>query len=85
MGTLARDTARSAEKAQLEVLKTLPAWRKLELLDEACRTTRTVMMAGLHSRFPEVPEAEIRRMLMDLLLGEEIAERVWGRRAHSDP
>ena len=84
MGTLARDTEKSAEKAQLEVLKALPAWKKLELLDEACQTTRTVMMAGLRSRFPEAPEAEIRRKLMDLLVGEEIAERVWGRRAQSD-
>ena len=84
MGILARDTVRSAEKAQVEVLKTLPAWKKLKLLDEMCQTTRTVMMAGLRSRFPEVPEAEIQRMLMDLLLGKETAERIWGPRVQSD-
>jgi hypothetical protein len=84
MGILARDTVRSAEKVQVEVLKTLPAWKRLKLLDETCQTTRTVMMAGLRSRFPEVPEAEIQRMLMDLLLGKETAERIWGPRVRSD-
>jgi hypothetical protein len=84
MGTLARDTERSAEKAQLEVLRTFPAWKKLKLLNEACQATRTVMIAGLRSRFPDSPDPGIHRLLMDLLFGEETAKRVWGPRAQSD-
>jgi dsRNA-specific ribonuclease len=83
MGILARDTDRSAERAQIEVLKSLPAWKKLELLGDACRTTRSVVIAGLRSRFPDVSDAALHRMLMDLVVGEETAKRVWGPRAES--
>jgi hypothetical protein len=83
MGILAPDTERSAEKVQLEILRALPAWKKLKLLDEACQATRAMMLAGLRSRHPKSHEEEIQRMLMDLLVGEETANRVWGPRARS--
>jgi hypothetical protein len=84
MGTLARDTERSAEDTQIAIFRSFPAWKKLELLDDACKTTRTVMMAGLRSRFPDYPEAILHRMLMDLLVGEETAKRVWGPRVQTN-
>ena len=71
MGTLARDTEPAAEMALIAVMKALPAWRKLELLDDACETTRALVLAGLRKRFPAVSEKELHRMLMDRLgLGE---------------
>jgi hypothetical protein len=85
MGTLARDTDTSAEIVLIAVMKALPAWRKLELLDDACETTRALVLAGLRKRFPAISEKELHRMLMDRLLGEEIAERVWGRRVDCSP
>ena len=85
MGILARDSDESAERAQIAILKALPTWKRLELLDDACTTTRTVVMAGLRSRFPELSDAARHRMLMDLLVGEETAERIWGPRAQSGP
>jgi hypothetical protein len=78
MGTLARDTEASAQRAQIEILRSLPAWRKLELLADCCETNRSLMLAGLRSRFPDATEAELHRMLMDLLWGEEEAVRIWG-------
>ncbi len=79
MGTLSRDTTGAAEKAQIEILRSLPAWRKLELLGDAGEANRRLMMAGLRSRFPEASEEELHRLLMDLLWGEETATRIWGR------
>ena len=84
MGTLARDTDTSAEMELIAVMRTLPAWRKLELLDEACETTRALVLAGLRRRYPAISEKELHRILMDRLVGEEIAERVWGRRVQSN-
>ena len=78
MGTLARDTESSAQRAQIEILRSLPAWRKLELLADCCETNRSLMLAGLRSRFPDASESELHRMLMDLLWGKEEAARVWG-------
>jgi hypothetical protein len=81
MGILARDTEKSAELAQLAVLRELPAWRKLELLDAACETTRAVVLAGIRSRFPELSDVDLHRMLMDVFVGEEDGERIWGPRS----
>ena len=79
MVTLARDTSEAAERLQIEVLRALPAWRKLELLCDACETNRALLVAGLRSRFPKASDAEVHRLLMDLLVGEQTAARVWGR------
>lgn len=79
MGTLARDTEGSAQRVQIEILRALPAWRKLELLADCCETNRSLMLAGLRSRFPNASDSELHRMLMDLLWGEELAARIWGR------
>lgn len=78
MGRLTRDTDERAEEAQIAVLRALPAWRKLELLCDACDTNRALMLAGLRSRFSELSEAELHRKLMDLLFGKDMAEKIWG-------
>lgn len=78
MGTLASDTDVQSEEAQISVLRTFPAWRKLELLGDACDTNRALMMAGLRARFSELSEVELHRKLMELLVGSEMAEKIWG-------
>jgi hypothetical protein len=78
MATLSRDTDREAERVLVEIMKALPAWKKLALLDDACATARTLALAGLRARHPEATDAALHRMLMGLLLGDEIAARVWG-------
>jgi len=78
MGTLSRDTNREAERVLVEIMKALPSWKKLALLDDACSTSRALALAGLRARHPEASEAALHRMLMGLLLGEEIATRIWG-------
>ena len=76
MGPLARDTHRAAEDAQIEILRTLPPWRKLELLADCCESNRALLEAGLRSRFPDSSDAEIERMLLELILGDETAARI---------
>ncbi len=82
MGILARDTGESAERVQIAMLKALPVWQRMKLLDDACATTRSVVLAGLRSRFPDFSDSDLHRMLMDVLVGEETAERIWGPRAN---
>jgi hypothetical protein len=76
MNPLARDTHPRAQDAQIAILRTLPAWRKLELLADCCESNRALMEAGLRSRFPNANDAEIQRMLLELVLGEEAAARI---------
>ncbi|HXK43960.1 MAG TPA: hypothetical protein PKV82_14160 [Anaerolineae bacterium] len=41
-------------------------------------TARALALSGLHARYPQAGEAELRRRLADLLLGAELAARVYG-------
>ncbi len=56
----------------------MPAWRKVELISDAIKTSYVLALAGLRDRFPTAGDEEIRRRLMDLMLGEELAARVYG-------
>ncbi len=76
--TLSPDTDPEAEAVQLEIFRRMPAWRKIELVFEANAMSRSLAMAGLRSRHPQAGPEEIRRRLMDLLLGEELAARAYG-------
>lgn len=78
--TLSADTDPAAERVQLEILGRMPAWRKAELVSGAIRTSRALALAGLRRRHPEASPAELDRLLMDLLLGDELARRVYGPR-----
>lgn len=65
----------------LEILRAMPAWRRLELVDDACETARHLALAGLRSRHPEAGTTALERMLKDVLLGDDLAARVYGPRS----
>jgi len=78
MTTLSPDTHPEIERLQIERLRQMPAWRKLALVGEMNQTVRTLALAGLRQRHPNDTPAQRRRRLADLLLGTELAARVYG-------
>ena len=50
----------------------------IELVDDAIRTSRHLAMMGLRSRHPGESIERLRRRLCGLVLGEELAARVYG-------
>ena len=78
MALLSEDTAPEIERMQLELLREMPGWRKVELVGEMYRTVRTMALAGLRERHPLDSPERIRRRLADLMLGPELATRVYG-------
>lgn len=83
--TLSQDTSPEAEAVQIEIYRRMPMGRKLELVEEANRTARTLALAGLRIRYPEASPEELHRRLMDLLLGEELAAAVYGPLVTGEP
>ena len=75
------DTRPEVEAAQIEMLRHTPAWRKFELLGQLNEAVRALAMSGLRQRNPDADPQMLRRMLADLLLGEELAARVYGERS----
>ena len=77
---LSPDTERAAEKAQIDVYRRMPAWRKLQLVEDANRTSRLLSMTGLRRRFSEASDEELGDQLLFLLLEHNLARRVLGAR-----
>lgn len=72
------DTSPAAQQVLVELLRPLPAWRKLRMVADLNATMRALALVGLRERFPDAGPAELRRRLADLLLGEELAAKAYG-------
>lgn len=72
------DTHPDAEKMQLVILRSMPSWRKFRLINDLVVTGRKLSLAGLRERFPRAGTQELQRRLASLLLGPEMANRVYG-------
>ena len=75
---LYEDTRPEIERLQIEKMRQTPAWRKLAMVGQLNDTVRTLAMSGLRQRNPLASREALRRMLADMLLGEELAARVYG-------
>ncbi len=78
MSTLSSDTSEKMEALQIELLRKASPLRKMEMLGELNRAARLLALAGLRSQFPQAGEVELRRRLAGLLLGEDLARKVYG-------
>lgn len=72
------DTHPEVKKMQIEMLRAMPSWRKFQLLSGMIMSGRKLALCGLRERFPEARGEELRRRLATLLLGPQLAEKVYG-------
>ncbi len=72
------DSEREVEDLLVDIYRRMPSWRKIELVEDANRTARQLAWAGLHSRHPGETKTRLRRRLLDLVLGEETANKIYG-------
>jgi hypothetical protein len=72
------DTRPEMEALQIHLLRQASPAQKMAMLASLNAAARTVALAGLRLRFPAASEAELQRRLADLLLGEELARKVYG-------
>jgi len=78
MTSLYSDTHPKMEALQIQLWRQASPTRKMEMVAQLNTSTQTLAMAGLRSRFPKANNAELRRRLAGLLLGEELARKVYG-------
>ena len=78
MSVLSSDTHPKMEAFQIELWRQATPTRKMEMLAQLNTSARTLALMGLRSRYPQAREAELRRRLAGLLLGEELASKVYG-------
>ena len=72
------DTSPEAAAVQREIYRNMSPARKLELVEDANHTARLLALAGLAQRHPNEAPERLHRRLFDIILGAELAERVYG-------
>ena len=72
------DTHPEIESFQLQLLREAPSWRKANMLGQMFQTMKELAYQGLRQRYPDAGESELRRRLAGIILGEELAEQVYG-------
>ena len=72
------DTHPEIESFQLQLLREAPSWRKANMLGQMFQTMKELAYQGLRQRYPDAGESELRRRLAGVILGEELAEQVYG-------
>ena len=77
------DTHPRMEALQIRLLRTATPARKLEMLAGLNASAKTLALTGLRLRYPHASEGELRRKLAGLLLGEEVARKVYGDLEHA--
>lgn len=79
MSVLFPDTRPEAEAVLIDLLRKAPSWRKLEMIDQLNQSVKLLAFTGLKDRYPDENETQLRRRLADLLLGEDLARKAYGR------
>ena len=72
------DTHPKMEAFQIQILRQATSAQKLNILVELNASARMLAVIGLRSQYPRASEIEIQRRLASLLLGEELACKVYG-------
>jgi hypothetical protein len=72
------DTHPKMEELQVKLLREVPAYRKMEMLISLNASAQELALAGLRRRFPNASQNELRRRLADILLGRDLARKVYG-------
>ena len=77
MSNLYSDTNLKIEKIQIEIIRSMPAWKKISIVDSLNETIKTLMLNGIKDRNPSISPQQAHRALAELLLGKELARKVY--------
>jgi hypothetical protein len=78
MRSLSWDITPEIEEILIDRLRQMPAHQKLAQVSRMTRTVRDLAIAGLRQRHPDDTPLQRQRRLASLLLGDVLAERVYG-------
>lgn len=65
------------EALQIAVIRRMPAWKKISIVDGLNETVKTLAISGIKQRYPNATPEHVQRMLAELMLGAELARKVY--------
>jgi len=83
MSVLSSDTHPKMEALQIQLLRQASTTRKMNMLAGLNASARLLALTGLRAQYPQASAAELRFKLAGLLLGDEIAQKVYGEFNHA--
>lgn len=83
MTALYSDTHPKMEALQIQLWRQASPTRKMNMLAQLNKSARLLALTGLRSQFPQASESELRFKLAVLLLGAEMAQKVYGESHHA--
>jgi hypothetical protein len=78
MTTLYDDTHLQMEALQIRLWRQASPTQKMNMVAQLNAAARTLALTGLRAQYPQASEAELRRKLATLMLGEELARKLYG-------
>jgi hypothetical protein len=84
MSVLFPDTHPKMEAIQIKAWRQASPTRKMHMVAQLNASARMLALTGLRSQYPHANEAELRRRLAGLILGEELARKVYGELQHAE-
>jgi hypothetical protein len=78
MSNFHSDTHPEIAALQIELMRRLTPTQKLAMVTQLNHMVRTLALSGLKSRYPDDPPEKLRRRLADLILGADLACKVYG-------
>lgn len=83
MSALFPDTHPKMEALQIRLWRQASPTRKMQMLAQLNASARLLALMGLRAQYPQASEFELHRKLAGLLLGEELARKVFGEIPHA--
>ena len=66
------------EALQIEIIRRMPSWKKLAIVDSLNETVKSLAISGINQQHPGATPQEVHRLLAELMLGAELARKVYG-------
>ncbi len=82
MSALYSDTDPKIEALQIELWREASPTKKMHMVAQLNAAVKFLALNGLRSRFPNASGSELHYRLAVLLLGEELARKVYGESDH---
>jgi len=83
MSALYSDTHPKMEALQIQLWRKASPTQKMNMLAQLNASARLLALTGLRTQNPQATEIELRRKLADLLLGQELARKVYGEPSYA--
>lgn len=77
MAILSPDTHPVIEEMQIQIIRRMPPWKKVAVMDGLCTMLKAAAISDLRHRYPDASAEQIRRLYAALVLGEPLAHAVY--------